>query len=59
MCLTKFLSKFFHNGLNYDYCFIIKELAKQVSGTIWMSWGKHRKGQNFFGSDRKRGYKSW
>ena len=41
----------FHNGSNYDYHFIIKELALSVLG-------KHRKIQNFFHSNRKRSYKS-
>ena len=40
----------FHNGSNYDYHFILKELENK---------GKHRKVHNFFPSNRKRGYKYW
>ena len=44
----------FHNGSNYNYHFIIKELAKEfeVKNT-----GKHRKVKNLFCSNRKRSYK--
>ena len=33
----------FHNCSNYNYRFIVKELANEFQGKFWVSWGKHCK----------------
>ena len=43
----------FHNRSNYDNHVIIKELANKFQGTMWMSWERNRKVQNFFLFDRE------
>ena len=48
----------FHNGLNYDYHFIIKQLVNEFEEKIWIFREKHRKVQNFFDSKIKRSCKN-
>ena len=48
----------FHNGLNYDYHFIIKRLANEVERKFECLGQKNRKVQNFFRSNRNRSYKN-
>ena len=48
----------FHNGSNYDYRFIIKELANKCVRQFEGLGGKYRKVQNIFCSNRKRSYKN-
>ena len=47
----------FRDDSNYDYHFIIKELANKFEGQFECLGEKHRKVQNFFCSNRKRNYK--
>ena len=44
----------FHNRSNYDYHFVIKELANEFKGKFGCFWGKHSKVQNFFYSDKNK-----
>ena len=48
----------FCNGSNYDYHFIIKELANQFEGQFECLGEKKRKVQNFFHSNKKGNYKN-
>ena len=49
----------FHNGSNYDYHFIIKELiSKRVWGAIWMPLEKYRKVRKMFRFNRKKSDKN-
>ena len=48
----------FHNGSNYDYHFILKELARDFEGQFECLGGKYRKVQIIFCSNRKRRYKN-
>ena len=50
-----------HNGSNYDYPFIIEELAKKFEGKF-ERLGKNTENyklQNLFCSNRKKRYKYW
>ena len=47
-----------HNCSNYDYHFIMKELANNFRENLNI-FGKYRKVQNIFRSNRKRSYKNW
>ena len=47
----------FHNGSNYDYHFIMKELANESERQFECLWGRNGKVQKFFRSNRKRKYK--
>ena len=63
ICSLKFtvpneIPVFFHNGSNYDYHFIIKELANEFEGQFEFLGGKQRKVQNFFSSNKKGNYKN-
>ena len=44
----------FHNGSNYDYYFIIKELAGEFKKTIYLFMRKYWTIHNLYGSNRKR-----
>ena len=44
----------FHNGSNYDYHFIVKELAEEFKKKNYLLKEKHRKICNLYGSNRKR-----
>ena len=46
-----------HNCSNYDYHFIMKELANNFRENLNI-FGKYRKVQNIFRSNRKRSYKN-
>ena len=49
----------FHNGSNYDYHFIIKEIAEELKKTIYLFRRKHCKIRNLHSSNRKSGSKNW
>ena len=49
----------FHNGSNYDYHFIIKELAEEFKKEIYLFRRNHWKIYNLYSSNRKRSYKNW
>ena len=51
----------FHNESNYDYHFVIKQLANEFEGQFVCLREKteDRRVHNFYCSDRKRSYKSW
>ena len=56
--LPKEISVVFHNGSNYDYHFIIKELANEFKGQLECLWEyTERKVSNFFHCNRKRSVK--
>ena len=46
----------FHNGSNYDYHFIIKELAEEFERHFTCFGGRIH---NLFSSKRKTSYKNW
>ena len=46
-----------HNGTNYDYHFIIKELSEEFK-KIYLFRIKHRKIHNLYSSNRKGSYKN-
>ena len=57
ICNSKFnvsneITAVFHNGSNYDYHFIIKELANEFAGQF-KCFGEQRKVQNFLYSNKK------
>ena len=52
------ISVVFHNDSNYDYHFIIKELANEFEGQFECYGGKKRKEQNFFSFSIKGNYKN-
>ena len=47
----------FHNGYNYDYHFIIKELAEEFEGQFTCLGENNKKYITFFSFNRKRSYK--
>ena len=49
----------FHKGVKLWLLFYHKRISKWVWVTFLMSWGKHRKVQKFFCSNRKRSYWNW
>ena len=49
----------FHNGSNYDYNFIIKELVEELKKTIYLFGRKHWKIHKPYKSHRKRACKNW
>ena len=49
--------KFFYNGYNYDYHFIIKELAEEFEGQFTSLGENTTKYITFFSSNGKRSYK--
>ena len=62
ICNLKFnvpneISVVFHNGSNYDYHFIIKELANEFEGNLNVL-EKIQKKYKIFCSNRKRSYKN-
>ena len=50
--VTKDILVVFHNGSNYDYHFIIKELTKEIEGKVQEKMMKNTK--NFFSFNNKR-----
>ena len=44
----------FHNGSNYDYHFIIKELAEEWEGQFERLWKKYWEVHNFFSTNTKK-----
>ena len=46
----------FHNGPNYDYNFIIKDLAEEFKKHLFRA--KHWKVHNFYSRNRKRGFEN-
>ena len=46
----------FQNGFNYDFHFIMKELAEEFKKTIYLFRRKHWKIHNLYSSNRKRSY---
>ena len=51
------ISIVFHNGLNYDYYFILKELVEEFEGQF--TYLGENTENNLFSSNRKRSYKNW
>ena len=49
----------FHRASNYDYHFIIKELANESEGECECLGEKQRKVQNFFSSSKNENCKNW
>ena len=43
--VLNYISVVFHNGSNYNYHFIVKELANESEGKSECFWGKYRKVQ--------------
>ena len=52
--VPKTISIVFHNGSNYDYHFIVKELAEELKKTSYLFRRKHQKIHNLYSSNRKR-----
>ena len=48
----------FQNGFNYDFHFIMKELAEEFKKTIYLFRRKHWKIHNLYSSNRKRSYEN-
>ena len=48
----------FHNGFNYDYRFIVKQLAGEFKKMIYLFRKKHQKIHNLYSSNRKISYKN-
>ena len=55
--IAKEISVIFHNGSNYNYCFIIKELAKEFEREF-NCLEKNLSIKTFFSSNNKRSLKS-
>ena len=49
----------FLNWSNYDYHFIIKELAEEFNKQFTLLRGKHWKIHHLYRCNRKRSYKNW
>ena len=49
----------FNNGSNYDYHFVIKELAEEFEKPIYLFRRKHWQIHNLYSSNRKKSYKNW
>ena len=49
----------FHNGSNYDYRFIIKELGGEFKKQFACLVENTKKMHNLYSSSRKRSYKNW
>ena len=54
----KKISIVFDNKSNYDYHFIIKELAEKILKN-YLFRRKYWKIHNLYGSNKKRGYQNW
>ena len=48
----------FHNGLNYDYHFVIKEVAQEFEGEL-NRLAENKKIQNLFSSNSKESKNNW
>ena len=48
----------FHNGSNYDYHFIIKELAKEFKKIVYLLRRKYWKIHNLYSFKRERNYEN-
>ena len=56
--VPKKMSILFHNGSNYDYPFIIKELAEKIKKQFTCLGENTEKIRNLLSSNRKRSYKN-
>ena len=55
--MTNEITVAFHNGSNYDYRFITKELANGFEGKFEFLWGNTKKYKTFSVSIKKRSCK--
>ena len=55
--MTNEITVAFHNGSNYDYRFITKELANEFDGKFEFLWGNTKKYKTFSVSIKKRSCK--
>ena len=47
----------FHDGSNYDYDFIIRELAEEFWRAVWVLGGKHEEVLKILCTNQKRKWK--
>ena len=57
--VPKYIPKVYHNGFNYDYHFILKELAEEFGGQFSCLREETAKKHNLFVSNRKGSDKNW